>query len=118
MNTEFQDLALNGQFVQATLKKGDAVFPNNSYFHTYAFEGKAGQQLTVEMTSSQIDPKLYLVLAAKDDDALVAQNDDISPNDFNATLTVTLPEDGVYYLLAITSEPGESGDYNLRAVAK
>lgn len=116
-NTKSQGLALDGQVVQASLKKGDAVFPNNSYFHTYTFEGKAGQRLTIQMTSSQIDPKLFLVLAAKDD-PLVAQNDDISPKDFNATLSVTLPEDGVYYLLAITSEPGESGDYSLPAVAK
>ena len=116
-NTKSQDLALDGQVVQASLKKGDAVFPNNSYFHSYAFEGKAGQRLTFEMTSKQIDPKLKLVLAAKDE-GLVAENDDISPNDFNATLSVILPEDGVYYLLAVTSEPGESGDYSLRAVAK
>ena len=116
-NTKSQNLALDGQVVQASLKKGDAVFPNNSYFKTYAFEGKAGQRLTFQMTSKQIDPKLYLVLTTKDE-RLLAQNDDISPNDFNATLSVILPEDGVYYLLAVTSEPGESGDYSLRAVAK
>lgn len=116
-NTQPQNLALDGQVVQASLKKGDAVFPTNSYFKTYAFEGKAGQHLTVQMTSSQIDPKLYLALTTRDQ-PILAQNDDISPNDFNATLSVTLPEDGIYYLLAVTSEPGESGDYNLRAVVK
>ncbi|MHC5828842.1 MAG: hypothetical protein ACYT04_76295, partial [Nostoc sp.] len=30
-------------------------------------------------------------------------------------LTVTLPENGIYYLLANTFEAGESGSYNLRA---
>jgi serine protease Do len=34
----------------------------------------------------------------------IAENDDISPKDFNARLTVTLPENGVYYLLANTFE--------------
>lgn len=31
-------------------------------------------------------------------------------------LTVTLPEDGVYYLLANTFDAGESASYSLRAV--
>lgn len=107
------DLPLNGQVLQASLKNGDRTLPNNSYFHTYVFEGKAGQTITIEMGSQQIDPHLYLLLPAKE--RLIAANDDISPKDFNARLTVTLPEDGVYYLLANTFEAGESGTYSLRA---
>ena len=113
-NSQEQDLPLNGQVLQASLKNGDRTLPNNSYFHIYAFEGKAGQQVTIEMNSKQIDSHLYLLLPAKE--KLVAENDDISPKDFNARLTVTLPENGVYYLLANTFEGGESGSYSLRAV--
>lgn len=113
-NSQEQDLPLNGQVLQAALKKGDRTLPNNSYFHIYAFEGKAGQQVTIEMDSKQIDSHLYLLLPAKE--KLIAENDDISPKDFNARLTVTLPENGVYYLLANTFEGGESGSYSLRAV--
>ncbi|MEC4813131.1 MAG: trypsin-like peptidase domain-containing protein [Scytonema sp. PMC 1069.18] len=113
-NSQEQDLPLNGQVIQAALKKGDPTLPNNSYFHIYAFEGKAGQQVTIEMDSQQIDSHLYLLLPAKEQ--LIAENDDISPKDFNARLTVTLPENGVYYLLANTFEGGESGSYSLRAV--
>ncbi|MBW4595614.1 MAG: trypsin-like peptidase domain-containing protein [Brasilonema angustatum HA4187-MV1] len=113
-NTKEQDLPLNGQVLQAALKKGDRTLPNNSYFHIYAFEGKAGQQVTIEMDSKQIDSHLYLLLPAKE--TLVGENDDISPKDFNAKLTVTLPENGIYYLLANTFEAGESGSYRLQAV--
>jgi serine protease Do len=113
-NNQEQDLPLNGQFIQAALKKGDRTLPNNSYFHIYAFEGKAGQQVTIEMDSQEIDSHLYLLLPAKE--TLVGENDDISPKDFNAKLTVTLPENGIYYLLANTFEGGESGSYRLRAV--
>jgi serine protease Do len=113
-NNQEQDLTLNGQVIQATLKKGDRTLPNNSYFHIYAFEGKAGQKVNIEMASQQIDSHLYLLLPAKE--TLVGQNDDISPKDFNARLTVTLPENGVYYLIANTFEAGESGNYSLRAV--
>lgn len=113
LKSQETDLPLNGQVLQASLKNGDRTLPNNSYFHTYVFEGKAGQQITIEMDSQQIDPHLYLLLPAKE--KLIAANDDISPKDFNARLTVTLPEDGVYYLLANTFEAGESGTYSLRA---
>jgi serine protease Do len=115
-NVQLRDLPLNGQVVQATLKKGDRVLPNNSYFHLYAFEGKAGQQVTIEMTSSQIDSHLYLLLPGKE--KLVAENDDISPTNFNSRLIVTLPENGIYYVLANTFEAGESGSYSLRALAQ
>jgi serine protease Do len=112
-NSQDTDLPLNGQVLEASLKNGDRTLPNNSYFHTYVFEGKAGQQITIEMDSQQIDSHLYLLLPAKE--RLIAQNDDISPKDFNARLTVTLPENGIYYLLANTFEAGESGSYSLRA---
>ncbi|MEH2242263.1 trypsin-like peptidase domain-containing protein [Nostoc sp.] len=112
-NSKDTDLPLNGQVLQAGLKNGDRILPNNSYFHTYVFEGKAGQQITIEMDSQQIDSHLYLLLPAKE--RLIAENDDISPKDFNARLTVTLPENGIYYLLANTFEAGESGSYSLRA---
>ncbi|MFN6564617.1 MAG: trypsin-like peptidase domain-containing protein [Nostoc sp. ChiSLP01] len=112
-NTQETDLPLNGQVLEASLKNGGRTLPNNSYFHTYVFEGKAGQQITIEMDSQQIDSHLYLLLPGKK--RLVAENDDISPKDFNARLTLTLPEDGIYYLLANTFEAGESGSYNLRA---
>lgn len=115
-NNQEQDLPLNGQVIQASLKNGDRTLPNNSYFHIYAFEGKAGQQISIEMNSKQIDSHLYLLLPTKQ--RLIADNDDISPTDFNARLTVTLPENGIYYLLANTFEAGESGSYSLRAVAK
>ncbi|UKP00339.1 hypothetical protein L6494_11835 [Nostoc sp. UHCC 0870] len=65
------------------------------------------------MNSKQIDVNLYLLLPAKE--KLIATNDDIAPNNFNAKLTVTLPENGVYYLLANTFAGGESGSYSLRA---
>lgn len=112
-NSKDTDLPLNGQVLQASLKNGARILPNNSYFHTYVFEGKAGQQITIEMNSQQIDSHLYLLLPAKE--RLIAENDDISSKDFNSRLTVTLPENGVYYLLANTFEAGESGSYSLRA---
>ncbi|MGB3208802.1 MAG: trypsin-like peptidase domain-containing protein, partial [Crinalium sp.] len=43
-STTTQQLPLDGKTVTATLKKGDEVLPNNTYYHTYTFKGRAGQQ--------------------------------------------------------------------------
>lgn len=109
-------LPTNGQVVTATLKKGDLTLPNNSYYHLYSFQGRAGQQLTISTDSQQIDPSLILVFPKTKE--LIAQNDDISPTNFNSKISVTLPKDGVYLLATSAFEVGETGRYRLRATTK
>lgn len=111
-----QQLPLDGQPVSATIKPGDQILPNNTYVHLYSFQGHKGQQVVIEMTSDQLDPSLLLYLP--DQELLIEQNDDISASDFNARLVVTLPEDGVYLVLANAYEVGETGNYKLRAIVK
>ena len=115
-NIQFADLPLNGQSIQGNLSIGDKVLPNNSYFDVYTFEGRAGQQVTIEMTSKQIDPSLFLLDPAQR--KLLAQNDDISPKDFNARVVVTLPKDGTYIAIANAYEAAESGSYSLRGITR
>jgi serine protease Do len=67
------------------------------------------------MSSQQIDSTLFLL---KSDGSQLAQNDDISPGNFNARIVVTLPESGVYTVIANAFEPGESGSYTIRATAQ
>lgn len=108
-----EGLPLDGKTVAATLKSGDAVLPNNTYYHAYEFEGKAGQRVTIEMSSNKIDSALFLTFP--DRNAIVEQNDDISPNNFNSRIVATLPSDGTYLVIANAFERGESGEYQLRA---
>ena len=107
-------LPVNGQALAATLKQGDPTLPtNNSYYHSYVFQGQAGQQIIVEMSSERVDTSLlHIQLSTK---VIIERNDDISPENFNSKLVATLPEDGMYVLLANAFEVGESGNYNLRA---
>ncbi len=109
-------LSLNGQPITAALKKGDPILPNNSYYNIFGFEWQAGQRVTIEAHSQQIDPSLILLLP--DEKKVVAQNDDISSRDFNSRLSVTLPKDGFYLVLTSAFEAGEVGRYSLRAVVK
>jgi serine protease Do len=109
-------LPIDGQPFADALATGDPVLPNNSFYRLYAFEGKAGQQVTIEVDSQQIDPSVILLYPDKKE--VVAQNDDIAANNFNAKLEATLPADGVYLVLTSAFETGEVGNYNVRALVK
>ncbi|CAD5909684.1 trypsin-like peptidase domain-containing protein [Planktothrix agardhii] len=109
-----KQIQLNSPEVTDTLKQGDEVLPvDNSFYHVYAFEGKAGQQVTIEMNSNEIDS--YLILLTEDGEEL-AQDDD-GGGEKNAKITTTLPKDGTYLLLVNSYEAGEAGVYRLRLKA-
>jgi serine protease Do len=108
-----EPIELDGPTVMGNLDNKDNILPvDNSYYDIYAFEGTAGQQVTIEMTSDEIDP--YLILLSADGSEL-AQDDD-SGGDKNAKITVTLPTDGTYTFLANSYEAGQSGNYQLKVM--
>ena len=109
-----QPLALNGTVIPGRLGQGSHVLADdNSFFDIYAFEGRAGQRVQIDMTSGEIDS--YLILLDPNGNDL-AQDDD-SGGGTNARLSVILPSDGIYLLMANAYEAGQTGSYNLRAVA-
>ena len=110
-----QPLPVNGQTIAAALKPGDPTLPNNTYIHVYAFQGRAGQKVSIEMNSEQLDPGLLLYFPGEETLTLVEQNDDRGINDFNARLVTTLPKTGTYFVLANAFEKGEVGAYEIRA---
>lgn len=115
LGEDAQPIELNGPLVQGQLGQGSNVLPvDNSYFNLYTFEGQAGQQVTIEMTSDEIDA--YLILLSPDGRDL-AQDDD-GGGDTNARLTATLPASGEYTILANSYAPGEAGRYNLQLATR
>ncbi|WP_316430000.1 trypsin-like peptidase domain-containing protein [Leptolyngbya sp. NK1-12] len=93
------------------LSQESGILPaDNSYFNAYTFEGKAGQQVVIEMTSSELDA--YLILLAPDGRD-VAQDDD-GGGGSDARLVTSLPADGTYTVLANTYRAGQTGRYNIR----
>ncbi|MEL7038240.1 MAG: trypsin-like peptidase domain-containing protein [Cyanobacteria bacterium J06592_8] len=106
-----EKIILDGPEIRGRLDNSDSILPiDNSYYDIYSFEGEAGQQIAIEMSSQDLDP--YLILLNSDGSEL-AQDDD-SGGDKNAQILVTLPADGEYTFLANSYEAGESGDYRLR----
>lgn len=96
--------------VEGKLSDESSVLPSdNSYFDAYTFEGTAGQRVLVEMSSEDLNSYLILLSPGGDN---IAQDDDSAGNK-DSRLEVTLPEDGIYTILANTYSAGEIGDYTL-----
>ncbi|MUG96183.1 protein kinase [Scytonema sp. UIC 10036] len=118
--SSYPRLLLNGKAVSSSLSKEDDftetnAFSKDLYFRdVYVFEGRKGQQVIIDMISQELDS--YLSLRAPDGNQLAA-NDDISVNDSNARIVVTLPKNGIYKVIASSSQGGETGAYSLRAEA-
>ena len=113
-NKSPQKVALNGPALSGKLTTQSSVLPaDNSFFDLYSFEGKAGQQITIEMKSQEIDPFLILI---GPNQRKIAQ-DDNGAGSKNARITIRLPANGTYTLLANSNEARQSGAYTLEVKA-
>jgi serine protease Do len=108
-----ETISLNGQVINGSLNGS----PNG-----YIFSGKAGQTVVIEMDSQKINPFLTLSQVIESDAGKeiekIAENDDKGAGNFNARIVATLPADGIYLIIANSSERGETGNYSLRAISK
>ncbi|WP_026072791.1 trypsin-like peptidase domain-containing protein [Nodosilinea nodulosa] len=109
-NREPAAIAL-GAVVQGQLDDTSNVLPDGSLYNPYEFEGQAGQTVTIDMSSQDVDS--YLILLAPDREDFSVQDDD-SGGSLNARISVQLPFTGSYLILANTVSEGESGSYQLR----
>lgn len=75
---------------------------------SHTFEGKAQQSLTIILESTDFDPVLSLIGPGGTE---VAINDDFGGT-LNSTIIITLPEDGIYTVVA-RSFSGQGGAYSL-----
>ncbi|MHC5827496.1 MAG: hypothetical protein ACYT04_69355, partial [Nostoc sp.] len=97
-------LSLNGQVINGSLAEGDRIAENGTFINLYQFQGRASQQLVIDMTSQKINSVLTLYQVSESSEGQkikeIAENDDIGPGDFDAEIAATLPEDGVYLIVA------------------
>jgi serine protease Do len=115
-----QPLTMNGQIINDNLSQDDNRLSDKSYFKSYIFEGRKGQQISIEMNSSEIDPFLIIF---NSQGRVFAQNDDITPNNLNARIAGKLPEDDTYTVIAGASKLGisgrsETGNYSITAISR
>lgn len=109
-----EKVVLNGPTISGVLTNQSRVMSaDNSFFDLYSFEGKAGQQVTIEMKSQDIDSFLILVGPNL---RKIAQNDNGAGNK-NARINIRLPVNGTYIVVANSNEARESGAYTLELKA-
>ena len=103
-------LALGSQ-LNGALANGDETISSGEFTDTYRFEGTRGQRVTFDMASTDFDTYLSLQFPGGGQE----QNDDRAGGEgtTDSRLTVTLPEDGVYQLVATSYQPGETGGYEI-----
>ncbi|MDT7541981.1 MAG: hypothetical protein QOE33_1885 [Acidobacteriota bacterium] len=93
-----------GQTVNGTLANGDCVSPiDGSFYDAYSFTGAAGQQVTIDMTSTAFDPYLYLMRPGETTisaDPNTTIQDDDGGGGTNARISLTLQTSGTYTILA------------------
>lgn len=83
---------------------------DNSPYQEYRLNGRAGQKIAIDLVSSDFDP--YLMVADPQGGKL-ADADDISETDQNASLVVELPTTGTYRLIVNAYDPNGRGNYRL-----
>lgn len=97
--------------VEGSLEDGDSLIPmDNSLYDEHTFEGQADQQVTITLASTEFDP--YLIVFSPGGE-LLGQADDISESDLTAQLVITLPNDGLYTILANAFDDTGRGQYTL-----
>ena len=105
---------LNDQNTELTLRPGESqVVPMaKGQVYIFAFDGKAGQKITLS-TSTQKDQQIDSLLILADNQLKPLTADDDSGGNMNAAITdYVLPEDGSYAV--ILSHAGGNTDGNVR----
>jgi serine protease Do len=117
-----QTITLNGSTIQKTFAPNDPQLNSGNFFHRYSFLGKAGQVVTIDLRSKTLNPvlTLYQIKNTKDGPQaeIIVTKDDNGPNDFNATLTTTLPANGIYFIQTSPYNPRETGAYSLQVATQ
>lgn len=99
-----------GQSVSGRLGSGDFVrSDDNTFADGYTYAGRAGEQLTIVMRSAAFDAWLVL----DDPNGPMQEHDDDGAGGNDSRLTVTLPHDGNYVIIANSVARGANGPYTL-----
>ncbi len=101
VNEVFDSGLSYGQSINSTLTADASAF-------VYAFEGQAGETVTITATSSDFDS--YLTL--RSESGVVLATDDDSAGNLNASIkNFRLPADGRYTILVSSYSPGAAGAF-------
>jgi hypothetical protein len=95
--------------VRGALAEGDATLRSGEFLDRYAFVGRAGEHVAVDLRSDDFDP--YLIFQRPD--GTQEDNDDWQGALTHARIEQTLPVSGTYVVLVTSYAVGETGSYIL-----
>ncbi|WP_052055993.1 PPC domain-containing protein [Myxosarcina sp. GI1] len=96
---------------RGALASGDKTVPDDgSFYDSYPLEGDAGESFIVSLESDEFDTFVAVMDA---EGKILEQNDDISDDNSNSRLRVTLPDKGVYQVIVNAYDEGGTGSYVL-----
>ncbi len=99
----------NGQTVEGDLSSSDGTLSQGEYVDIYSFDAAAGQSITVDMTATDIDAFLAVILP----DGKTIQNDDFAGQGSNSRVQFNAPIAGRYQVWATTYAGGATGHYKV-----
>ncbi|HEX6041537.1 hypothetical protein [Longimicrobium sp.] len=103
-----------GETVESELDDDDTVLDSdNSFYETWTYQGRAGEQLRISMESDEFDTYLHIGRMVNGDWEEIATMDD-GGDGTNSLLEVSLPEDGEYVIRANSYTADQTGAYTLR----
>ena len=99
------------QIERGSLEEGDRIIADDgSLYDFYPIEGKGGESYTIHLESDEFDAFVALV---DSNGNTIEENDDISQENSNSRIEVTLPEDGTYNVIVNTYDEEGTGQYVL-----
>ncbi len=98
------------QTINGVLSSTDCRLDDGSYADFYIFEGTKGQTANISLGTPFFDAYLGL---ANQSGSFVLENDDAHNNTTDSRISTTLPETGLYVILATSYHPAQTGNYAL-----
>ncbi|HSU17842.1 trypsin-like peptidase domain-containing protein [Longimicrobium sp.] len=109
LNTASLPRITTGQSAEGRLTAADFRRPDGSFADAYVYTGRAGERITVTLTSDDFDTWLVV----DDPNGPMREYDDDSAGELNSTLTVTLPHSGQFLIVANSATENATGRYRL-----
>ncbi|MGD2154917.1 MAG: hypothetical protein PVG79_16755 [Gemmatimonadales bacterium] len=99
-----------GAEVRGALSAADIRGPDDNYVEAWTLDGRAGESVTVDMVSDDVDAYLYVVGPGLGE----TLRDDDSGGACHARITFTFLENGTFHVIASTTGSQQTGPYLLR----
>lgn len=105
-----QDVGMGGRLTGA-LDEGDALTNEGKFYETYSFTGRAGQMITIDLSSDAFDTYLVLGRQTPSGFQVIQEDDDGQQNGLNSRISFTPSETAEYRFKVMALGAGVRGDY-------